>query len=56
MESIELIRKVGDMYPGSIFIINKTQYYNEDGSFTIERNKQKITFKKSLFKPYKFKR
>ena len=52
MKSIELIKKCGDMYPGSIYIVSKYQHYNSDGSFTIIRNKQKITLKKSLFKPY----
>lgn len=54
MRSIELLYKVGEMYPGCIFIITKDQYYNPDGSFTIIRGGKKLILKKSLFKPYTF--
>lgn len=44
--------KVGEMYPGCIFLVTKNQYYNEDGSFTIIRDNKKLILKKSLFKTY----
>jgi len=52
MKSIELIMKVGDMCAGSIFIVSDKNYYNEDGSFTIENIDKKLILKKSLFKGY----
>jgi len=52
MKPIELVMKVGEMYPGCIFLVTKNQYYNEDGSFTIIRDNKKLILKKSLFKTY----
>lgn len=52
MKSIELVMRVGDMYAGCIFVVSDKQYYNEDGSFTIERGGKKLILKKNLFKPY----
>jgi hypothetical protein len=50
--TIELVMKIGDMLPGSLFVVSDKQYYNEDGSFTIIRGNHKLTLKKSLFKTY----
>jgi hypothetical protein len=49
---IEVVMKVGDIFPGCIFMVNKDNYYNEDGSFTIIRGSKKLILKKSLFEVY----
>ena len=53
MKLIELVMRVGEMCPGCILVISDKLYYNEDGSFTIERGGKKLILKKNLFKPYK---
>lgn len=54
MKSIEIIKKVGGLHPGRIFIVTGNHYYNSDGSFTIIEDGQKITIKKTFFKPHSF--
>ena len=51
-KSIEIIKRVGSMYPGNILLVGKKQYYNKDGSFTIIRGDYKLILKKTLFKPF----